>query len=197
MGLFFGIRKLFSSGRGSILALSAAGHATEPACTPRCKCGSRPGSVARALGVQSREIWQATTGSLSAELYESRARQWKTHVSAFLLCFCTPLLYCSLFSLLYARFKLSPLLQRWTHCLCVCGHIACACVCCVCVLLACAGHRCMCVCWHLEELLLVRCFFVGIHWHINGSTVYHIHVYTSAVLTFLSTDVSQRGIPPV
>ena len=26
-----------------------------PACTPWCKCGSRPGSVARALGVQSRD----------------------------------------------------------------------------------------------------------------------------------------------
>ena len=34
-------------------------------CTPRRRCGSRPGSVARALGVQRREIWQAITGSLS------------------------------------------------------------------------------------------------------------------------------------
>ena len=31
------------------------------------KCGSRPDSVARAPGVQSRQIWQVTTGSLSAE----------------------------------------------------------------------------------------------------------------------------------
>ena len=43
-----------------------------PACTPRCKCGSRPGSVARALGVHSREIWQVTTGSLSAEVEPSK-----------------------------------------------------------------------------------------------------------------------------
>ena len=34
--------KLFSSGRGSFLALSAAGHAEGFACTPRRKCGSRP-----------------------------------------------------------------------------------------------------------------------------------------------------------
>ena len=37
------------------------------ACTPRCKCGSRRGSVARALSLQRREIWQETTGSLSDE----------------------------------------------------------------------------------------------------------------------------------
>ena len=39
------------------------GARRRPACTPRCKFGSRPGSVVRALGVQCREIWQATTGS--------------------------------------------------------------------------------------------------------------------------------------
>ena len=32
------------------------------ACTPRCKYGSRPGSVARALDDQSREIWHISTG---------------------------------------------------------------------------------------------------------------------------------------
>ena len=47
------------------------------ACTPRHKCGSRPGSVARALGVQSRAIWQVTTGSLSTS--PSLAGQWKPH----------------------------------------------------------------------------------------------------------------------
>ena len=34
------------------------GARTGPACTPRRKFGSRESSVARALGVQSREIWQ-------------------------------------------------------------------------------------------------------------------------------------------
>ena len=43
------------------------------ACTPRCKCGSRPDSVARALGVQSREIWQVTTESLSDQPEPSRS----------------------------------------------------------------------------------------------------------------------------
>ena len=46
-----------------------------PARTPRCKCGSRPGSVARALGVQSREIWQVTTGSLYDQLEPTRPVQ--------------------------------------------------------------------------------------------------------------------------
>ena len=33
-----------------------------PTCTPRRKFGSRAGSVARALGVQRREIWQVSRG---------------------------------------------------------------------------------------------------------------------------------------
>ena len=57
--------KLFSGALRSFLALWAAGHAGGPACPPR-----RPGSVllARALGAQSREIWQQTTGLLSDQL---------------------------------------------------------------------------------------------------------------------------------
>ena len=42
------------------------------ACTPRRKCGSRPGSVARALGLQGREFWQVTTGRHSDLLEPSR-----------------------------------------------------------------------------------------------------------------------------
>ena len=42
------------------------------ACTRRCKCASRPAPVARALGMQSRESWQVTTGSFSAELDPSK-----------------------------------------------------------------------------------------------------------------------------
>ena len=53
-----------------------------PACTPRRKFGSRAGSVARALGVQSREIWQVITGSLSAELEPSKATE-NPHVRRF------------------------------------------------------------------------------------------------------------------
>ena len=40
------------------------GARRETACTPRRKCGS----VARALGVQSREIWQLIAGLLSDQL---------------------------------------------------------------------------------------------------------------------------------
>ena len=60
------------------------------ACTPRCKCGSRPGSVARTLGVQGREIWQVTTGSLSDQLEPTRLVQTpKT-----LFCHFSPLCCC-------------------------------------------------------------------------------------------------------
>ena len=51
------------------------GERRGPDCTPRCKCGSRPGSVARVLGVQSREIWQVTTASLSDQLEPFRPVQ--------------------------------------------------------------------------------------------------------------------------
>ena len=41
----------------------------------RRKFGARPGSVARALGVQSRANWQVITRSLSAELEPTRAME--------------------------------------------------------------------------------------------------------------------------
>ena len=40
--------------------------------TVAAKCGSRPGSVERALGIQSSEIWRITTWSLSTELEPSK-----------------------------------------------------------------------------------------------------------------------------
>ena len=48
-----------------------------PVCTPRCKCRSRPGSVARALVVQSRASWQIIVGLISAS--SSLAGQCKPH----------------------------------------------------------------------------------------------------------------------
>ena len=68
-----------SAGRGSFHALSAAGHAGGATCTPRRKCESRPGSVARVLGVQSRTIRKVVMGSISAS--PSLAGQWKAHNS--------------------------------------------------------------------------------------------------------------------
>ena len=52
-------------------------------CTPRRKFGSRVGSMARALGVRSREMWRVITGSLSAELEPSKSME--TFISALLL----------------------------------------------------------------------------------------------------------------
>ena len=52
-----------------------------PARTPRRKCGSRPGSVARALGVQSRAIWKVIAGSLSAEPEPTRPIETKKYRS--------------------------------------------------------------------------------------------------------------------
>ena len=46
-----------------------------PACAPQRKCGSRPGSVARAVGVHSREIWQVIAGLLSDQLEPTRPMQ--------------------------------------------------------------------------------------------------------------------------
>ena len=52
-------------GRGSCARALGCGARRGTPCTRRCKCGPRPGSVARALGVQSRAIRQVITGSLS------------------------------------------------------------------------------------------------------------------------------------
>ena len=52
------------------------------ACTPRRKIGSQADSVARALGVQSREIWQVIMGLLSAQLEPSKTME-NLHVNYF------------------------------------------------------------------------------------------------------------------
>ena len=50
--------------------------------TPRRKTGLRAGSVTRALGVQSREIWKVITGLISAVLEPSKTME-NPHVSFF------------------------------------------------------------------------------------------------------------------
>ena len=55
----------------------------------RSKFKPRPGSVARALGVQSRAIWQMVTGRVP--LSQSHAGRWKTQFS--FSCILAPLLY--------------------------------------------------------------------------------------------------------
>ena len=92
-----------------------------PACTPRRKFGSRASSAARALGVQSREIWQVIAGLLSAE----PGKTMETHMSAVLL-HCKSSLLCG-----------SHGTRAVAHQACVghyyaCVDIAYACLCCVC-----------------------------------------------------------------
>ena len=48
-----------------------------------CKRGPWPRSVARALGVQSRENWQITTGSLSGQLEPTRPMQTRKTTAQF------------------------------------------------------------------------------------------------------------------
>ena len=66
-----------------------------PACTPRRKFGSRAGCVARALGVQSLEIWRVITGLLFAELEPSKAmaNPHACQLSVLLYC-CKIFLFC-------------------------------------------------------------------------------------------------------
>ena len=71
-----------------------------PVCT-RCKCGSWPGSMARALGVQSCEIWQITTGSLSDQLLMEPTGPMQT-----------PKTYCSFFTSLLLFLKYHSSHQR-------------------------------------------------------------------------------------
>ena len=60
-----------------------------PDCTPRRNFGSRAGSVARTLGVQSREIWLVTTGSLSDQLEPTGPMQnLENAIFSFLTCLC-------------------------------------------------------------------------------------------------------------
>ena len=71
------ISALFSGTRGSFLVLSAPGHAgARP--NKRRKCGPWSRYVALALGFQSREKWQVTTGRHSEHVEPSRSMQ--THV---------------------------------------------------------------------------------------------------------------------
>ena len=65
--------RVFSSALGSVA------H-REPARTPWRKFGPWPRSAARALGVQSRENWQVTTGGHSEHVEPSRPMQTRVKV---------------------------------------------------------------------------------------------------------------------
>ena len=70
--VFLDICTLFSGARGSFSRALGYGARSGAACTPRRKFGSRTGSVARALSIQSREVWQVITGLLCVELEPSK-----------------------------------------------------------------------------------------------------------------------------
>ena len=72
---FCGIQNFYLPAAGLFSRSRLRGTQGAPACTPRCKCGSWPGSVARARGVKSREIWQVVAGLLSDELKQTRPMQ--------------------------------------------------------------------------------------------------------------------------
>ena len=86
----------------------------------RRKFGPRPGSVARALGVQSRTTWQLIAGSLSAQPEPRKA------IENPLFSFCVPLSHTV--TTLASSF---PRSYSHGHC-CACVDIAYTCVFCVC-----------------------------------------------------------------
>ena len=108
------------------------------ACKQRHKFWSRAGSAARALGVQSREIWRVITGLLSAELDPSKTIE-TPHVSHYC---CKAQQHGN-----SNRFKLSSVLQpRTLLCVCgplpyMCGHDVCVYALCVCSVYVCACVR--------------------------------------------------------
>ena len=104
------------------------------ACTRRCKCGSRPGSMARALGVRSRGILASNHG-----VAFRRARAEQDNRKPKYQPFCSPS-----YVRQNTRFKISPFLQRRTL-LCVCGPVLCVCGHCVCVCVLCMCYVWMCV----------------------------------------------------
>ncbi|CAM9513436.1 unnamed protein product, partial [Laminaria digitata] len=92
----------------AISRASCCGARRGSACTLRCKCGPRPGSVARALGVQSRAIRQVIAGWRSDLTWQPRGLETRIFVFSavflffsLMICFCiTPhplraLYYCS------------------------------------------------------------------------------------------------------
>ena len=143
MFLFY-ICTLFSGARGCFLAFSTAGQG--PACTPRRKFWSRDGSVAHALGVQSREIWQVNTGLLAAELEPS-----KTMENQHVICF-DPLTavkdsntVTAIASSFPRTYSYETLLRVRGPLLCVCGPLQCVRGHDICVYALCMCSVCVCV----------------------------------------------------
>ena len=78
--LLFAHRHLFLFGPRVFSRALGSGARREPAQTPRRKCEPWPRSVARALGVQSRDNWQVTTGEHFKHVQPSRPMQTRIHI---------------------------------------------------------------------------------------------------------------------
>ena len=78
--MLFAHRHLFLFGPRVFSRALGSGARREPAQTPRRKCEPWPRSVARALGVQSRDNWQVTTGEHFKHVQPSRPMQTRIHI---------------------------------------------------------------------------------------------------------------------
>ena len=175
---------LLFTGRGSFSRALGCGARRAPACTPRCKCGSRPGSMARALGVQSREIWQVTTGIAFRGCRAEQANGKLTY----------QLFYSTERRQNNTRFKFSPFLQRRTL-QCVCGHCLCVCVLCMCYV--CAGVRvCAFVWWnptfYLFLFLVLLCLLMLAANAVRAMAVSH-RPSSSQALYFVAATAQQQS----
>ena len=72
---YLGASAFFALPPAGLLSCSRLRGTQEARVNTGCKRGPWSRSVARALGVQSREIWQITTGSLSDHLEPTRPMQ--------------------------------------------------------------------------------------------------------------------------
>ena len=104
-----------------------------PACTRR-KFGARAGSVARALGVQTPEIWQVITGSLAADL--RRAEHDNRKPTCQLLCSAAVKALYLMEAKVYNSSRTSSLCGPLLY---VCGHCVRVCRC---------VRVCVFVCWN-------------------------------------------------
>ena len=120
--VFFWTFARFSPAPAGFSRTLGCGARRGPACTPRRKFGSRAGSVARTLGVQSRETWRVITGLLSAELKPNNQKR---------VC---QLLFSTVVKALYL---VAATVQEQSH-INLCGLLLCVFGHCICVSVLCA-----------------------------------------------------------
>ena len=147
-------------------------------CTPRCKCGSRPESVACPLGVQSREIWHVTTGSLSAELEPSKTTE-NPHINCFLVHCCktgsTVATVASGFPRPYSYGHYYARMERSFACVDMMLRVCAVCASCTCVRVSGSAHVCAAALGRPPFRTIVVCR-TG---HVRVSTFSYSYLYLS------------------